>query len=45
MFDKAEVLKTFKIQQYIGFCVIAGFLELFMVFARPANIRPAMWNY
>ena len=40
MFDKAEVLKTFKIHQYIGFCAIAGFLELFM-----AYVRPAMRNY
>ena len=28
-FDTAEVLKTFKIQQCIGFFVIVGFLELF----------------
>ena len=29
-FDTAEVLKTFKIQQYIGFFVISGSLELFV---------------
>ena len=40
MFDTAEVLKTFKIQQYIGFFVIAGLLELFTAYA-----RPAMRNY
>ena len=44
-FDTAEVLKTFKIQQYIDLFVIGGLLELFMTYVRPANIRPAMRNY
>ena len=44
-FDTAEVLKAFEIQQYIGFIVIAGLLELFTAYVRPANIRPAMWDY
>ena len=29
-------IKTFEIQQYIGFFVIAGLLELFTVYVRPA---------
>ena len=41
-FDTAEVLKTLEIQQCIGFFVIAGLLELFTVYVRPANVRPAM---
>ena len=47
-FDTAEVLKTFKIQQYIGFVVIVELLEVlevFTVYVRPANIRPTMWDY
>ena len=44
-FDAAEVLKTFEILQYIGFFVIAGLLELFTAYVRPANIRPAMRDY
>ena len=44
-FNKAEVLKTFKIQQYNGFFVIVGLLELFTAYVRPANIRPAMRDY
>ena len=44
-FDTAEVLKTFEIQQYIGFFVIAGLLELFTAYVIPTNIRPAMWDY
>ena len=43
--DTAEVLKTFKIQQYIGFFVIMGLSELFTVYVKPANIRPAMRDY
>ena len=35
--DTAEVLKTFEIQQYVGFFVIAGLLELFTAYARPAK--------
>ena len=35
-FDRAEVLKTFETQQYIGFFVIAGLLELFTAYVRPA---------
>ena len=45
VFDTEEVLKTFEIQQYIGFFVIAGLLELFMANVKPANIRPAMRDY
>ena len=45
MFDTAEILKTFEIQQYIGFFVVAGLLELFTVYVRPANIRSALWDY
>ena len=45
MFDTAEILKTFEIQQYIGFFVVAGLLELFTVYVRPANIRFALWDY
>ena len=37
--DTAEVLKTLEIQQYVGFFVIAGLLELFTAYARPA-IQP-----
>ena len=44
-FDTAEVLKTFEIQQYIGFFVIVGLLELFKAYVRPANIRVAMRDY
>ena len=44
-FDTAEVLKTFEIQQYIGFFVNAGLLELFTVNVRPVNIKPAMQDY
>ena len=43
--DTAEILKTFEIQQYIGFFVIAGLLELFTAYVRPANIRPTMRDY
>ena len=43
--DTAEVLKTFEIQQYIGFFVIVGLLELFTVYVKPVNIRPAMRDY
>ena len=42
VFDTVEVLKSFEIQQYIGFFVIAGLLELFTAYFRPVNIRPAM---
>ena len=45
MLDTTEVLKTFKIQQYIGFFEIAGLLELFTAYIRPANIRLAMRDY
>ena len=31
--------------QYIGFFVIAGLLELFTAYARPANVRPVMRDY
>ena len=41
-FDRAEILKTFEIKQYIGFFVIAGLLEPFAAYVRPVNIRPAM---
>ena len=44
-FDTAEVLKTFEIQQYIGFFVIAGSSELFTTYVSPANVRPAMRDY
>ena len=32
-------------QQYIGFFVIAGLLELFVVYVRPVNMKPAMRDY
>ena len=35
-FDTAEVLKTLEIQQFIGFFVIVGLLELFTAYVRPA---------
>ena len=41
-FHRAEILKTFEIQQCIGFFVIAGLLEPFVAYVRPVNIRPAM---
>ena len=44
-FNTAEVLKTVEIQQYIGFFVIAGSLELFTAYVRRANIRPEMPDY
>ena len=44
-FDRAEVLKTFEIQRYIGFFLIAELLELFMAYVRPADIRPAVRDY
>ena len=44
-FDRAEVLKTFETQHYIGFFVIAGLLEFFTAYVRPADIRPAMRYY
>ena len=44
-FDIAEVSKTFEIQQYIGFFLIARLLELFTAYVKPANIRPAMRDY
>ena len=44
-FDTAEVLKTFEIQQYIGFFVIARSSELFTTYVRHANITPAMRDY
>ena len=34
--------KTFEIQQHIGFFGIAGLLEVFTAYVRPASIRPAM---
>ena len=43
--DTAEVLKTFEIQQYSGFFVIAGLLELFTTYVRPTNITPAARDY
>ena len=44
-FDTAQVLKTFEIQQHIGFFVIAGLSELFTAYVRPANIKPALPDY
>ena len=44
-FDTAEVLKTFEIQQYSGFFVIARLLELFTTYVRPTNITPAVRDY
>ena len=35
----------YKESYYIGFFEIAGLLELFTAYVRPANIRPAMRDY
>ena len=37
--------KTYEIQQYIGFFVISGLLELVTAYARPANVSAAMRDY
>ena len=44
-FNTEEVLKTFEIQQYVGFFVITGLLKLFMAYLRHTNTKSTMQGY